>query len=85
MTTMESETPHMPMVLGLDPSAAREVIISVLTDPQISVEHRDTDVVPPGSVFVQKPPAGLHVSPGSQIRLTVSTGPTAGDLSSSEP
>ena len=75
----------MPMVVGLDLSMAREAISSAITDPQVSVEYKDTDVVPSGTVFVQQPPTGRHVSPGSQIRLTVSTGPTAGDLSSSEP
>jgi beta-lactam-binding protein with PASTA domain len=75
----------MPMVVGLDLSMAREVISSAITDPQVSIEYKDTDVVPPGTVFVQEPPAGRHISPGSQIRLTVSTRPTAEDLSSSEP
>jgi len=75
----------MPMVVGLDLSTAREVISSVITDAQVSIEHRDTDVVPPGTVFVQWPASGLHVSPGCQIRLTVSTRPTAEDLPSSEP
>jgi len=78
MTAMQSGTPHMPMVVGLDLPTAREVISSVLADPQVSIEHRDTDVVPPGRVFVQQPPAGVHVSPRSQIQLTVSTRPTAG-------
>jgi beta-lactam-binding protein with PASTA domain len=66
------------MVVGLDLSTAREVISSAITDPQVSIEYKDTDVVPPGTVFVQRPASGLHVSPGSQIQLTVSTRPTAG-------
>lgn len=64
----------MPIVVGLDLSAAREVITSAMTDPQLSIEYRETDFVPPGRVFVQRPPAGVHVSPGSQIQLTISTG-----------
>jgi beta-lactam-binding protein with PASTA domain len=80
MTAMDSDAPHMPMVVGLDLSRAQEVISSTIADPQVSIEHSDTDVVPPGTVFVQWPRAGVHVSRGSQIRLTVSARPTAGDL-----
>jgi beta-lactam-binding protein with PASTA domain len=79
MTAMESGTPHMPVVVGLDLPRAREVIGSAITDPQVSIEYKDTEAVPPGTVFVQRPAPGLHVSPGSHIRLTVSTRPTAGD------
>lgn len=83
MTAMESGLPRMPMVVGLNLSTAREAISSAITDPQVTVLHSYTDVVPPGMVFVQQPAAGDEVTPGSQIRVTVSTGPTAGRRESS--
>ena len=75
----------MPSVIGMDLSRAREVIGSAITDAQVTIQYSDWDAVPSGTVWMQEPAAGLEVTPGRQIRLTVSTGPTAGDLSSSEP
>ena len=85
MTAMESGAPLMPSVVGMDLSRAREVISSVITDAQITIQYSDWDAVPSGTVWMQEPAAGLEVTPGRQIRLGVAAGPTAGDLSSSGP
>jgi beta-lactam-binding protein with PASTA domain len=85
MTAMESGAPLMPSVIGMDLSRAREVISSAITDAQVTIQYSDWDDVPSGTVWMQEPAAGLEVTPGRQIRLGVSTGPTAGDLSSSGP
>ena len=86
MTTMESGAPLMPMVIGLKLARAREVISSAITDAQVTIQYNDWDAVsPPGTVWMQEPAAGLEVTPGRQIRLDVSTGPTAEDLPSSDP
>jgi beta-lactam-binding protein with PASTA domain len=85
MTTQESGAPLMPMVIGLKLARAREVISSAITDAQVTIQYSDWDAVPPGTVWTQEPHAGLEVTPGRQIRLGVATGPSAGDLSSSEP
>jgi hypothetical protein len=85
MTAMESGAVRMPMVVGLNLSQAREVISSAVADPQLTIRHIDTGIAPPGMVTSQQPVPGLEVAPDTQIRLTVSSGPTAGDLPSSEP
>lgn len=85
MTTMESGAPLMPSVIGMVLSKAREAISSAITDAQVTIQDSDEAPLPPGMVWKQEPAAGFEVTPGRQIRLGVATGPTAGDLSSSEP
>jgi len=75
----------MPSVIGMNLSTAREVISSAITDPQVAIGYSDWDAVPPGTVLIQRPAPGLEVTPDSQIQLTVSTRPTAGDLPHPEP
>lgn len=84
ITAMESGAVRMPMVVGLHLPQARAVISSAIADSQLTIEYSDTGIAPPGTVWMQEPAAGLEVTPGRQIRLGVSTRPTAGDLSSSE-
>jgi len=69
----------------MDMSKAQEVISSAITDPQVIIQYSALDAAPSGTVWMQEPAAGLEVTPGRQIRLGVTTGPTAGELSSSEP
>ena len=85
MTTLESGAPLMPGVTGMVVSKAREVISSAVTDAQVTIQYSDEASIPPGMVWMQEPAAGLEVTPGRQIRLGVAAGPTAGDLSPSEP
>jgi beta-lactam-binding protein with PASTA domain len=84
MTAMESDAPHMPSVIGMDLARARAVISSAIADRQVTIQYSDWDAVPPGTVFMQQPPAGWEVTPDTQIRLTVSARATAGDLPPSE-
>ena len=70
----------MPSVIGMSLSTAREVISSAITDPQVTSRYSDWDAVPPGTVLMQRPAPGLAVTPDSQVQLTVSIRPTAGDL-----
>lgn len=45
----------MPMVVGLDLSRARAVINSAIANPQLTIQHRHTDIAPPGRAFTQQP------------------------------
>jgi beta-lactam-binding protein with PASTA domain len=71
MTTPQSGTAQMPLVTGMTLSRARKVIGSVITNPQLAIQYRETGSIPPGMVSMQEPCAGCEVTPGSQIRLTV--------------
>ena len=85
MTAMESGAVRMPMVIGLNLSRARAMISSAIADPRLTIEYGDTGIAPPGTVTSQQPAPGLEVAPDTQIRLSVSTEPTAGDRPASEP
>jgi beta-lactam-binding protein with PASTA domain len=72
MTAMESGTPQMPMVIGMELSRAQAVVRSAVADPRFTIQHNDTGTVPPGMVIAQRPRPGSEVTSGSQIWLTVS-------------
>lgn len=85
VTAIKSGTLQMPMVIGLDLSRARAVLSSAIPDSRFKIRHGDATSASPSMVIAQQPPPGREVTSGSQIRLIVSTGPTAGDLSPPEP
>jgi PASTA domain len=61
----------MPTVTGLEPSRARAVIRSAITDPRLTFQPSYTDGGP-GVVVAQQPLPGTEVLPGGHIWLTVS-------------
>jgi len=71
MTGMESNAPRMPSVIGMNLAQAQAVISA--TNAQVTIQYRDADNVPSGTVFHQRPPAGYEVTPGSRIELAVAT------------
>ncbi len=63
----------VPDVTGLDPKEASIDLFNLLLTA--SVHQEPNDQVASGLVFSIDPPAGTSVAQGTEIALTVSTGP----------
>jgi beta-lactam-binding protein with PASTA domain len=61
----------MPTVVGLEPSRARAVVRSAITDPRLTIQQEGYTDGGPGVVIAQQPLPGTEVLPGSHIWLAV--------------
>ena len=66
----QAEVPHL---VGLDISEATRVLERLELQGAKSAEVHDSE--PEGTVVQQDPPSGEHLTPGSEVTLTISLGP----------